>query len=137
MRGEAEHAVPADVLGEAGGGQRGDDRARVAGAGDAEGQALVLGRVPAAGQRQGHREAGAGDAEQQADAEHLRVGAAGQPAPQRAARCVSARVTSPVRLMPTRSASGPRISRKHDPPSGGTATIRPFWAGVSPRSAAT
>ena len=39
--------------------------------------------------------------------------------------------------MPTRSASGPSRRRKTAPPSGGTATTRPFAAGDRPRSSAT
>ena len=131
-----EGAVPAEVLGDAGGGEGGDDGARVAGTGDAEGEALVLGRVPAADQREGDGEAGPGDAEEQADAEHLDEGVAAE-APQSSGTVVSARVSWPSRLIPTRSASGPSSRRKAAPPSGGTATTRPFCAGDSPRSSAT
>ena len=45
-------------------------------------------------------------------------------------------VARPVRLMPTRSARVPIRSRKKAPPRGGTATISPFWNGLSCRSEA-
>ncbi len=77
-----EDRVPAVVLGQPRRGQRRDHGAGVAGAGDPHRKALQARRVPAAGERQRDRERGAGDAEQQADGEHLRQRAGGEPAPQ-------------------------------------------------------
>ena len=51
--------------------QGGEHGAGIAGAGDAQRRALVLGRIPARGQRQRHREGGAGDAEHEAEQQHL------------------------------------------------------------------
>ncbi len=73
--------MPADLLGHARRGQGGDQGSGVAGSGDAHGQALLLGRVPAAGQGEGHDEAGAGDAEQEPEAQHLGVAPGSQPSP--------------------------------------------------------
>ena len=126
--------VPADLLGDARRGQRGDDRARVAGAGDAEHQALLLGRVPAAGQRERHREAAAGDrrAARRCRAPARRWCRRAQPT--RAGSACSPRPSSPARFSPMRSTVEPRSRRNAEPPSAGTATMRPFCAGVRCRS---
>jgi hypothetical protein len=58
---------------QAGGEQRGQRGARVAGAGDAHRRALVLGGIPARGQRQRGGEGGAGNAEEEAEDQRLLV----------------------------------------------------------------
>ena len=81
-QGDGEYSVPAEGHGEHGaeeGGQRG---AAVAGAGYPHRQTLVLRRIPAAGQRQGHGEARPGHAQHQADQQHLRQRVRPQPAEQ-------------------------------------------------------
>ena len=59
--------MPAEGDGERRREQRGQHRAGIAGAGDAERQALMLRRIPARGQRQGDGEGGAGDAQHHAE----------------------------------------------------------------------
>ena len=54
--------------------QRGQRRARVAGAGNAHRRALMFGRIPARGQRQRGGEGSAGDAEEEAENQHFGVG---------------------------------------------------------------
>jgi hypothetical protein len=68
--GDAVHGLPAELLRQRRREQHGQHGAAVAGAGNAHGQALVLGRVPARTQRQRHAEAGAGDAQQHAHGQH-------------------------------------------------------------------
>ncbi len=68
-RREAEHIVPADGGRECGREERREHRAGVSGAGDPECDALILGRIPARGERQGNRERGARDTEDQPESE--------------------------------------------------------------------
>jgi hypothetical protein len=69
--GQADHVLPAEGLGQDRREQGGQGGAGVAGPGDAQGQALMLLRIPARGQRQGDGERGAGHAQHQAQGQHL------------------------------------------------------------------
>ena len=74
--GQGDQGQPEDVGPAVGGSQTGADKggqggAGVAGAGDAQRGALVFGRIPARGQRQGDGEGCAGYAEEQAEDQHL------------------------------------------------------------------
>jgi hypothetical protein len=70
-QGQAEHVAPAEGHRQAGREQGGQDRAGIAGAGDAQGRALVLGRIPARGQGQRHGEGRAGETQGHAQDHHL------------------------------------------------------------------
>jgi hypothetical protein len=69
---ETEGRMPAEPLGDARGEQRREQRTGVPGAGNAHRQALILGWIPAARQRQRHGETGAGDAEEEAERVEVR-----------------------------------------------------------------
>jgi len=71
---------PAESGSQAGGEQRGERGARVAGAGDAHRRALVLGRIPARSERQRGSERRAGNTQEETEDQHFGVGMnAGQP----------------------------------------------------------
>ena len=70
---EAEHVGPAKGLGQRRGEEGGEHRAGVAGAGDAQGLALVLRGIPLGGQRQGDGEGRTGEAEEQAQHQGLLI----------------------------------------------------------------
>ena len=82
QRGETHRRVPTILRREHRRKQRREHGARIPGAGDAHGQALLLRRIPAACKRQRHGKACACDAQQETDGEHLAVGRAGKPADQ-------------------------------------------------------
>src|SRR3546814_3131609 len=65
--GEAEYGVPAEQLGKSGRKECGGHCTRIAHAGEAHRLALMLGRIPAAGEGEGDREARAREAEDQAE----------------------------------------------------------------------
>jgi hypothetical protein len=81
--------------------------------------APALGRVPAADQREGHREAGPGDAEEQADAQQLDEGVATQPAPQQRhggegeGQLAEPLDPDPIGLRPEQQAEGRPAERGH------------------------
>src|SRR3546814_1309672 len=70
--GEAEYGVPAEQLGKSGRKECGEHCTRIAHAGEAHRLALMLGRIPAAGEGEGDREARAGEAEDHAERECAR-----------------------------------------------------------------
>jgi hypothetical protein len=70
---QAEDVAPAEGDRQARCDQRRQRRARVAGTGDPERRSLMLGRIPARGERQGDREGRAGDAEEDAEDQRLLV----------------------------------------------------------------
>jgi hypothetical protein len=78
---ESEDTVPADVLSEPRRSECGDDRPGVARTCDPECEALVLGWVPAAHERERHGEARARDAEQQPHTQHLQERSGREPSP--------------------------------------------------------
>src|SRR3546814_13301535 len=70
--GEAEYGVPAEQLGKSGRKECGEHCTRIAHAGEAHRLALMLGRIPAAGEGEGDREARAREAEDPAERECAR-----------------------------------------------------------------
>src|SRR3546814_16127821 len=70
--GEAEYGVPAEQLGKSGRKECGEHCTRIAHAGEAHRLALMLGRIPAAGEGEGDREARAREAEDHAERECAR-----------------------------------------------------------------
>src|SRR3546814_13467068 len=70
--GEAEYGVPAEQLGKSGRKECGEHCTRIAHAGEAHRLALMLGRIPAAGEGEGDREARASEAEDHAERECAR-----------------------------------------------------------------
>ncbi len=68
---EADHVAPSQRRGQGGCEEGGQNGPGVAGAGNAQRLALVLGRIPAGGQRQGDGEGGARHAQHHAEQQHL------------------------------------------------------------------
>ena len=122
---QAEDGVPAKCVGQQRREQRGESRAAVACAGDAHRQALILRRIPAAGQRQRGGETGPGHAEH-----HSRPAALSRscqpiasPAP---AESPSGTSRDTGLAGADRSVITPSTRRRTAPPNSGTASISPL-----------
>ena len=74
MTSKPQHVVPAERDGEGRREERREHGAGIAGAGDAERSALMLRRIPARGEWQGHGEGSACHAEHDADEQYLSEG---------------------------------------------------------------
>ncbi len=129
-RRQADDVLPAERDGQGRGEQRGQHGAGIAGAGDAQRRALVLGRIP-------------GEASGRATAKEAPARPSTQPSSRIAAKLSmpiiqadsSPAMTTiwapmPTRLALKRSTSRPSTTRRAAPASTGVATIRPLWAAI-------